>query len=155
MAREASLWVACCPSAQTPKTLGWVRNRVHRRERESGPAPPLERTERGKLCLPLSPPMLPVKGDRYPILGSKQLPVCLRTETMGHTSGSKSCPCHLPSDLGWGGGGQVHLRASVSSPVKKVKVLVAQSCPILCDLMDYVPPGSSVHGILQARILEW
>ena len=25
----------------------------------------------------------------------------------------------------------------------------------LCDSMDYSPPGSSVHGILQARILEW
>ena len=34
-------------------------------------------------------------------------------------------------------------------------VLVAQSCPTLCDPMDYSPPGSSVHGILQARILEW
>ena len=31
----------------------------------------------------------------------------------------------------------------------------AQSCLTLCDLMDYSPPGSSVHGILQARILEW
>ena len=30
-----------------------------------------------------------------------------------------------------------------------------QSCPALCDLMDYGPPGSSVHGILQARILKW
>ena len=30
-----------------------------------------------------------------------------------------------------------------------------QSCPILCDPMDYSPPGSSVHGVLQARILEW
>ena len=30
-----------------------------------------------------------------------------------------------------------------------------QSCPILCKPMDYSPPGSSVHGILQARILEW
>ena len=29
-----------------------------------------------------------------------------------------------------------------------------QSCPALCDPMDYSPPGSSVHGILQARILE-
>ena len=27
--------------------------------------------------------------------------------------------------------------------------------PTLCDPMDYSPPGSSVHGILQARILEW
>jgi len=32
---------------------------------------------------------------------------------------------------------------------------VAQSCPTLCDLMDCSPPGSSVHGISQARILEW
>ena len=30
-----------------------------------------------------------------------------------------------------------------------------QSCPILCDPMDYSPPGYSVHEILQARILEW
>ena len=37
----------------------------------------------------------------------------------------------------------------------KVKVLVAQLCPTLCDPMDCSLPGSSVHGILQARILEW
>ena len=30
-----------------------------------------------------------------------------------------------------------------------------QSCPTLCNPMDYSPPGSSVHGILQARIWEW
>ena len=36
-----------------------------------------------------------------------------------------------------------------------MKVLVAQSCPIFCDLMDCSLPGSSLHGILQARILEW
>ena len=35
----------------------------------------------------------------------------------------------------------------------QVKVLVAQSCPTLCDPMDCGPPDSSVHGILQARIL--
>ena len=32
---------------------------------------------------------------------------------------------------------------------------VPQSCPILCDPMDCSPPGSSVHGISQTRILEW
>ena len=32
---------------------------------------------------------------------------------------------------------------------------VTQSCPTLCDPMDYSLPGSSVHGISQARILEW
>ena len=31
---------------------------------------------------------------------------------------------------------------------------VAQSCPTLCDPVDCTPPGSSVHGILQARILQ-
>ena len=31
----------------------------------------------------------------------------------------------------------------------------AQSRLTLCDLMDYGPPRSSVHGIFQARILEW
>ena len=30
-----------------------------------------------------------------------------------------------------------------------------QSCPALCDPMDCSSPGSSAHGILQARILEW
>ena len=35
------------------------------------------------------------------------------------------------------------------------KVLVPQSCPTLCDPLDCSPPGSSVHGILQSRILEW
>jgi len=32
---------------------------------------------------------------------------------------------------------------------------VTQSCPTLHNPIDYSPPGSSVHGILQARVLEW
>ena len=36
----------------------------------------------------------------------------------------------------------------------KVKVLVAQLCPTLWDTMNCSPPGSSVHGIFQARILK-
>ena len=35
-----------------------------------------------------------------------------------------------------------------------VLCLVAQSCPALCDPMDCSPPGFSVHGIFQARVLE-
>ena len=40
---------------------------------------------------------------------------------------------------------------------KKVKSYseVAQSCPTLCNSMDCSPPGSSVRGIFQARVLEW
>ena len=45
---------------------------------------------------------------------------------------------------------------SVAFPLKtKVKVLVTQLCATLCDPMDCNPPGSSVHGILQGRILQW
>ena len=32
---------------------------------------------------------------------------------------------------------------------------VIQLCPTLSDPMDFSPPGSSVHGIFQARVLEW
>ena len=32
---------------------------------------------------------------------------------------------------------------------------VAQSCPTLSDPMDCIPPGSSIHRIFQARVLEW
>ena len=39
---------------------------------------------------------------------------------------------------------------SLSNPSLKVKVKVIQLCPTLCDPMDF-----TIHGILQARILEW
>ena len=42
-----------------------------------------------------------------------------------------------------------------SNPARYVCVLVAQSCPTLWDSMDCSPPGSSVYGILLARVLEW
>ena len=41
------------------------------------------------------------------------------------------------------------------APVGIVKVLVIQPCLTLCNPMDCSPPGSSVHGIFQASILEW
>ena len=37
----------------------------------------------------------------------------------------------------------------------KMKVLIAQSCLTLYDPLDCNPPGPSVHGIFQARMLEW
>ena len=54
-------------------------------------------------------------------------------------------------------GGNLLVSSPASKPVSnlKVKVVVAQSCLILCDPIDCSPPGSSVHRILQARILEW
>ena len=44
---------------------------------------------------------------------------------------------------------------SLYSESEKWKVLIAQLCLTLCNPMDCSPPGSSIHGILQARTLEW
>ena len=50
---------------------------------------------------------------------------------------------------------QNKIKYSSTMKKKKVKVLVAQSCLTLCNLMDCSLPGSSVRGIFQARSLEW
>ena len=43
----------------------------------------------------------------------------------------------------------------ISPLLNKVKVKVAHLCLTLCDPLDCSPPGSSVHEVFQARILEW
>ena len=49
----------------------------------------------------------------------------------------------------------VHGQQTFGPPLKVFEISVcAQSCPALCDAIDCSPPGFSVHGILQARILE-
>ena len=51
-----------------------------------------------------------------------------------------------------------HLLKSASSLVELITYIhmfVTRLCPALWDLMDCYLPGSSVHGVLQARILEW
>ena len=77
-------------------------------------------------------------------------------------------PFPHPQGLGaaqlWARGPQSLFRLSVNKEVGMecqlqistchVYVLVAQSCPTHCVPMDCSPPGSSVHGILQARILQ-
>ena len=47
------------------------------------------------------------------------------------------------------------LATGASFLVCKSESEVAQSCPTLCNPMDYSLPGFSVHGIFQARVLEW
>ena len=49
----------------------------------------------------------------------------------------------------------VIVTGSEPSPVIMFVFLSTQSCPTLCDPMDCSPPGSSIHEISQARILEW
>ena len=43
----------------------------------------------------------------------------------------------------------------VRRPAPFLLFLLIKLCPSLCNPMDYSPPGSSIHGILQARILDW
>ena len=53
-------------------------------------------------------------------------------------------------------GGEPRRRGiQVSGQIRDLDNEGAQSCPTLCDPMDCSPPGSSVHGILQARIVDW
>ena len=51
--------------------------------------------------------------------------------------------------------GQPSAEDKVGYRFPKVRALVPQSCPTLCDPTECSSPDSSVHGILQARILEW
>ena len=73
------------------------------------------------------------------------------TIIMGTKSEKKSCLQHITSpskpesSLSWD--------ARCGKQVVCAKSL--QSCPPLCDPMDCSPPGASVHGILQAKKLEW
>ena len=48
-----------------------------------------------------------------------------------------------------------HALLMVSVDYKESESLVTQSCLTLCDPMDCSPPGSSIHRIFQARVLEW
>ena len=92
---------------------------------------------------------------------TRQAPLSVRFPRQEYWSG---LPFPSPGDLPNPGielmspalAGRVFTTEPPGSPIQnmKVKVLVAQSCLTLCDHMDYSQPGSSVHGILRARILE-
>ena len=67
--------------------------------------------------------------------------------------GSFRVVCFFPNrNLNWGNWENL---VKVSRWANSLACLVAQSCPTPCNPMDCSPPGSSVHGILQAGILEW
>ena len=74
--------------------------------------------------------------------------------SLGEAQFSSPIPCNLQT-MGWcsawiWSGNKWQKQWSIESESE-----VAQSCPTLCDAMDCSLPGSSLHGILQARVLEW
>ena len=94
---------------------------------------------------------------------TKQTHLCrvLRLETRTQQSLSSTPKCHLFSSaqlcglkLNWDWSSEISILICEMG-MKEMKALVAQSCPTLCDPTDCSLPGSSVHGIPQARILEW
>ena len=82
-------------------------------------------------------------------------------ETLFTSSSSEHTLCggsdHLLSRVRPGDPAALSCNQGESGPGPKVKSEreVAQACPTLCHPMECSPPGSSVHGIFQARILEW
>ena len=85
-----------------------------------------------------------------PARGSRSLNICLMSEGMVSCSSRSgngrvsSCSCYMVIK---------YFTTILFHGCVRAKSL--QLCQTLCDPMDCSPPGSSVHGILQARILEW
>ena len=60
--------------------------------------------------------------------------------------------CHCPESVIMG---FLEMLQLPYAPFAVAAATLLQSCPTLTDPMDYSPPGSSVHGSFQARVLEW
>ena len=83
--------------------------------------------------------------NRFQILLPDLHPRCISFSFIFKISKNKSCFQHL-----------IFLQPSSTHCLNsQVCVLVTQLCPTLCDSLDCSQPGSSVHGILQTRTLEW
>ena len=95
-----------------------------------------------------------VMGETVAWSRGMYLPLKSQARTSPQTCTSQAP--HLPHQQ-WPQNKSVYiiLTYSICYRCMRVRVLVAQLCPTLCDPVDYSSPDSSVHGILQARILEW
>ena len=93
-----------------------------------------------------------------PEMAAHQAPLSLGFSRQEHWSGVPF-PSPMHESEKWKGSRSVciaiYLNFFTTSKDVCVCVLAAQSCPTLCDPMDCSLPGTSVHGFLQARILEW
>ena len=91
------------------------------------------------------------------VLGTKASSSHFSEWKAGKAGACMSC-CYANPMASWSKGAlsaTLHEGVLHSEKAPEWVCLVVQSCPTLCDLMDCSPASSSVHGILQARILEW
>ena len=99
--------------------------------------------------------------DRYTLLSSKWVTIRDLLYRAQETQLNVLCKPGWEQSLGENGYMYMYGRVpslstwNYHSVVNQLCVLVAHLCPILWDPKDCSPPSSSVHGILQARILEW
>ena len=81
---------------------------------------------------------------------AKSLQSCLTVRPHRRQPTRLPCPCDSP-----GKNTGVGCHFLLQCMTVKSESEVAQSCPTLSDLMDFSLPGSSIHGIFQARVLDW
>ena len=77
------------------------------------------------------------------------------SDCLGWLRGSCLCAGCNRQDLLWGMLGEILTERLVILPTVFMVCVDAQSCLTLCKCVDFSLPGSSVHGISQARILDW
>ena len=97
--------------------------------------------------------MLPVISTAFPIPGSDSvLGLGTVTTPWDHAPAGM---CVLPGGMMGAEQGLPHSAIRLTCAAAAAAAKSLQSCPTLCDPIDGSPPGSTVPGILQARILEW
>ena len=106
------------------------------------------------------PTRLPRSWDspgKNPGVGCHFLLQCMKVKSESEVA--QSCPTpwttayQAPPSMGFSR--QEYWSGAPPGQPPKEYVKVTQSCPTLCDPIDGSPPGSSIHGIFQARVLEW
>ena len=96
----------------------------------------------------LVPESLPWEDKHKIVLAAKSLQSCPTVWLHRRQPSRLPCPWDSP-------GKNTGVGCHFILQCMKVKSEVAQLCPTLSDPMDCSPPGSSVHGIFQAGVLEW
>ena len=99
---------------------------------------------------------IPVRGTKIPRAAPPKKQTKKTLPSLNQGSGSDNRLVATSAEASFSSSQEIlNFFALKSVIINQEKGSVTQLCPTLCNPMDGSPPGSSVHGILQARILEW